>query len=592
MGRKKSFFWQLYPYFLLVSALSVASVAWHTYTSMNKFYLKQVASDLESRAKLVETALSEGNYPPDMEIIDTFCDKAGKASSTRITVILPSGKVVGDSERDPRTMDNHGDRPEIIAAKTKGYGISQRFSFTLGKNMMYVAIPLKNGRKTSAIVRASLPVASIGSALRKINAAIIMGSLVVLVITALVSFLISRQISKPIIEIKKGADSFSRGQLDGRVSVQGPKEIESLGNTLNEMAKSLKERIHEITEQRNELKAILSNMMEGVIALDMEENIIALNQAASEMLGCEEEEVCGLCIQEVIRDTTLQGLVSEIRSGKVPIEEEIGLLISGQERKLWVHGTVISGEESSGTGMLIVLVDVTKLNKLENIRQEFVANVSHELKTPITAIKGFVETLQEGAIKDPERSGHFLKIIKHHADRLEAIVEDLLCLSRLEQDKERKKIPLEEHSLHDFLGSAIAACKGFAELKSIKIHLRCAADLRARINPMLLEQAIINLLDNAIKYSDQGKEIVVQSQRVGNEIEIKVKDGGWGIGEEHLPRLFERFYRVDKARSRNQGGTGLGLAIVKHVANVHGGNVSVTSTPGKGSIFSIRLPGN
>ena len=237
-----------------------------------------------------------------------------------------------------------------------------------------------------------------------------------------------------------------------------------------------------------------------------------------------------------------------------------------------------------------MLNDVTRLRKLENIRRDFVANVSHEIKTPITAIKGFVETLRDGAVKNPEDAERFLSIIQKHVDRLEAIVEDLLSLSRIEKEGERQEIALEDHAVREILTGAIQLCEAKASAKSVVLELSCDEDLKGKINLALLEQAVVNLIDNAIKYSDSGKRVRIEAYKEDKGFLIRVQDQGCGIEKKHLDRLFERFYRVDKARSRKLGGTGLGLAIVKHIVQAHGGSVSVESQPGKGSTFSLHLP--
>jgi two-component system phosphate regulon sensor histidine kinase PhoR len=271
-----------------------------------------------------------------------------------------------------------------------------------------------------------------------------------------------------------------------------------------------------------------------------------------------------------------------------PVEGEI-ILLEGDRRFLQAKGSALRGVEGDTIGAVIVLDDMTNLKRLENVRREFVANVSHELKTPVTSIKGFVETLQEGAIKKPEEAERFLDIISRQADRLNSIIEDLLLLSRIEQSGEKKEVEFIEAGLKSALESAIETCSGKASEKNISIDLNCEDTLTARINPALLEQAVVNLIDNAIKASDEGSSIKVGASQKDEQVIIEVIDRGVGIEKEHLPRLFERFYRIDKARSRQLGGTGLGLAIVKHIAQAHGGGVDVESSPGEGSRFSIFL---
>ncbi|MDQ7785885.1 MAG: ATP-binding protein, partial [Desulfomonilaceae bacterium] len=272
-----------------------------------------------------------------------------------------------------------------------------------------------------------------------------------------------------------------------------------------------------------------------------------------------------------------------------PTERDI-VIVGDSDVYLQAHGTRLIDAQGTSIGALIVLNDVTRLKTLETIRRDFVANVSHELKTPITSIKGFLETLEEGAINDPEHAGQFLKIIIRHTDRLSAIIEDLLSLSRIERDAEKGEIALEKTPIRDVFDSVKRAVRSRAKHHDITLEYEADESAVARINPTLLEQAVVNLVDNALKYSEPNSTVWIVSERRNSEVLIRVKDEGCGIPREHLARIFERFYRVDKARSRKVGGTGLGLAIVKHIANAHGGRVEVESSPGKGSTFSIRLP--
>jgi len=291
----------------------------------------------------------------------------------------------------------------------------------------------------------------------------------------------------------------------------------------------------------------------------------------------------------VLRHTDLQRFVQKALSSEEKVEKDMTVYSDG-EKILWGVGTPYRDGEGRRVGALIVLNDVTRLRKLENIRRDFVANVSHEIKTPITAIKGFVETLRDGAVKNPEDAERFLSIIQKHVERLEAIVEDLLSLSRIEKEGEIEEILLEERAVQDVLTGAIQACEAKASAKNIVLELLCAEDLKGKVNPALLEQAVVNLIDNAIKYSQERTNVTLQGSMDANHILIAVTDEGPGIQDIHLSRLFERFYRADKARSRKLGGTGLGLAIVKHIANVHQGEVDVISKVGTGSTFIIRLP--
>ena len=589
MPKKKRLFWQLYPSYLLITLISLLAVTWYASKSLRHFFLEQTASDLETRALLLENQILEYLHPLDKEGVDLLCKKLGKQASTRITIMLPSGKVVGDSEEDPARMDNHADRPEFIQALTGPSGTSTRYSRTLKKNMMYVGVAVKKNNQTLAVVRTSIPVNAMDVALKGIRIKIALGGLIIAVLAAILSLLVSRRVTRPIEQIKTWAESIGRGEFRFRPPVAESEEIAALSDTMNHMAVELRDRIDTVIRQRNETEAMLSSMVEGVLAVNMEERVISLNNAAAEMLGCNQTEAQGRSIHEVVRSTVLHRFVTDTLSSQEPVEKEIVLSYDG-DRVLNGHGTLLRDAEGGQVGALIVLNDVTHIRKLEKIRRDFVANVPHEIKTPITAIKGFVETLRDGALENPEDAQRFLTIISKHVDRLEAIIEDLLRLSRIEREAEREEVVLVEGKVKDLLQTAIQVCEVKAVAKKVRIELSCEKDIVAKIDAVLLEQALANLLDNAIKYSDEGSVIQVEATQKESEIIISVSDHGCGIEKEHLPRLFERFYRADKARSRQLGGTGLGLAIVKHIAQAHGGHVSVESTPGKGSTFAIHLP--
>lgn len=599
MLKKKKLLWQLYPYFLLIVLISIVPVSIYAANSFKQFFLKQTENDLRARAELIKKLVSPHLEPLNIDSIDNICKEVGESSSARVTIILPLGRVVGDSDEDIRKMDNHGSRPEIIGAYKKGSGKSTRFSKTLKRYMMYVAVTIlsrdqsvrADGNmpdKIAAIVRTAIPVDTIDREIKDIELKIALGALIMAVISAILSFVLSRRIAQPIREIKEGAECFSRGEFKCRLPISNLTEIGSLSETMNAMAEQLDNRIKTEIRQRNELEAVLTSMLEGVVAVDMDERIISMNNAAAIMLDCETENVKGRSIQEVARNTDLQTFVGNVLKSGELIEKDI-FLYSDKERVINLHGTNLHGEDEKNMGALIVLNDVTKLRHLENVRKDFVANVSHEIKTPLTAIKGFAETLKDGAIKNPLDAERFLGIIHKHVNRLENIIEDLLSLSRIEKEDERGEIILEKGSVKSVLETSVLLCQSKAKEKQIKLELYCPEDILYRINTPLLEQAVVNLLDNAVKYSDEGKRVRVEALQT-EEVRIDVIDEGCGIKKDQLPRLFERFYRADKARSREMGGTGLGLAIVKHISQAHSGKITVESTFGQGSVFSIHLP--
>jgi len=587
--RRKSLLWKLYPSYVVIILISIVAVGIYVSTTLKNFYLRKTADDLEVEAHLIEREASATFSKENRKSLDALCKTLGRAASTRITMILPSGEVVGDSEEDPRMMENHAGRPEVKKALAGQTGISTRYSVTLQKEMMYVAIPVKKGGGIVGTVRVSIPIIAVDTALGAIYGKITLFGVFMIILTAAISLFIAKRISQPIGDLKRGAQRFAQGDLTHRLFVAGSKELGELTEALNKMALQLGEKIRLITEQRNELETILSAMTEGVLACDSNERIITLNQAAGTLLGVDLSAAKGHTVQEAIRNAGLQRFIGRIFLGEGEAEAEI--VLHGPERKfLQVTGTVLRDSEGKGIGALIVLNDITRLRHLENIRREFVANVSHELKTPITSIKGYVETLQEGAIDDTENAPKFLEIIFKQADLLDALIDDLLSLSKIEQGAEQGEVHVAEEPVRRIIEAALEAHEAKARDRRIQVTLHCEVDVVVKANAQLLEQAVGNLLDNAIKYSEPGCSVEVDVIQGNGEVTITVSDCGSGIAPEHLPRLFERFYRVDKGRSRELGGTGLGLAIVKHIVQAHGGDVTVESAPGKGSAFTIHLP--
>ncbi len=579
--------WQLFPSYLLITVISLLAVTWYATVSWRQFYLEQTAIDLKTRAFLVQTFIKEGLAPENGPGIDRLSKDLGKLTATRLTIILPSGKVLGDSEEEPARMDNHSDRPEVQEALNGRVGISSRFSFTLGHERMYVAVPFEEQGRIVGVVRASLPLTAIARALRAVYLKTALGGLVIVLIMAALSLIISRRVSRPLEDLKRGALRFAAGDLSRRLPVPRSDELGSLAEAFNHMAEQLEDRIGALISQGQMQEAILASMVEGVIAVDAEQRLMTLNRAGAHLIGIDLVPSQNLGINELVRDPQLQSFITRTISAREPIEGEI--VMSNGEQIIQAHGTFLRDTLGADIGFLIVLHDVTHLRRLEMARRDFVANVSHELKTPITAIKGFVETLLGGALNEPENAENFLGIIARHTDRINEIIDDLLSLSRIEQDAEQGKVCLTTGKIRGVMEAASHICATKAEAKNIAVNLDCPDELRARISAPLLEQALVNLIDNAIKYSAPGSAVQVEAQRDGAEVVVRVRDQGCGIEKNQLSRIFERFYRVDAGRSRMIGGTGLGLAIVKHIAQAHGGRVTVASTPGKGSIFSLHL---
>jgi two-component system phosphate regulon sensor histidine kinase PhoR len=391
-------------------------------------------------------------------------------------------------------------------------------------------------------------------------------------------------------EMREGAERFAAGDFSRKLLVPTTVEFAAVAEAMNRMAADLDDKLRTLTRERNEREAVLESMVEGVLAVDPEGRVIAINTAAARLLDVSAPDVVGMSIEAVVRNPELQHAVVSVLTGEQPVETDLTAFVGGEDRYLQANGSLLHTEDGAVAGAVVVVNDVTRLRRLEAVRSDFVANVSHELKTPVTSIKGFAETLSDGAIDDPEAGRRFLRIIAGQADRLNSIIEDLLALSSLERGIEGREVALQEARLADVLAVATEVCAAKADARRIAVTVDCPDELYAEISPPLLEQAVVNLLDNAIKYSPEDTTVAVSAAQSERETVIMVADQGVGISREHLPRLFERFYRVDKARSRDLGGTGLGLSIVKHIAQVHGGTVSVDSVVGRGSTFRIRLP--
>jgi two-component system, OmpR family, phosphate regulon sensor histidine kinase PhoR len=587
----KRLLWQLYPSFLLIIAISVVGVVWYGSQSLHEFYLNQVADNLKSQAHLIEIQISDDVAGLKFKEIDDLCKKIGAVDSTRITVILPHGEVIADSDEISGRMKNHTDRPEFQDALRRGIGSSIRFSETLGKRMMYLAVPVKQDGKVLAVIRTAVPITAIDEALESMYQKLFWAGAIIAAFAAVISLVLSRKISRPVEQMTDVAKHFASGELDLRLSIPDVTELADLAKALNKMAQQLNSRIDTITKERGQIQAILSSMIEGVLAVDSTGHIVSVNKAAAELLGIDADRSKGLSIEEVVRNPQLQQYIEDILKAGESTESNLYIL-NDRGRFLQMYGSGLADSRGGSGGGVLVLHDITRTRHLEEVRRDFVANVSHELKTPVTAIKGFVETLLEGAVNEPGQPQLFLEIIARHADRLNAIIEDLLSLSRLEEDGEKKKLSFEITGIRPSLASAIELSKVKADQKHITVELICDERITAKINAALIEQAVLNLVDNAIKYSRENSTIKVDVLETENEVLIRVSDQGCGIAQEHLDRIFERFYVVDKGRSRKLGGTGLGLSIVKHIAQVHDGCVSVESRLDSGSTFAIHLPLN
>lgn len=588
MAAQRRYLWRLfYPYLVLI-LISLLAFGIYSAKVFEDFYISKTEESLKYRAFLINEELK--TLPLDTIIRNHILEKYDKLTDTRVTLIDTNGVVLADSREDPKLMELHNNRPEIIEAYKGNTGFSIRYSHTLKTDLMYVAVPyIDSANKVRAVLRASVIVEKIYLPFSSVYTTIVFGGIIVLILVTFIGFFISRNKAKPILEMRSAAERFSKGNFKEKIFPPKNPELQSLAESLNEMAAQLDDKINIIIEQKKLQNSVFDSMKEGVLAVDYDERILMINKTAENILLVTGVENIGKTLQEVVRISDIQKFFKKILNEEHIEETEI-LIRQEEDKILQLSGSLLHDFENNKIGALVVINDISNLKHLDNLKRDLVANVSHELKTPLTSIKGFIEILQEEVIDDPEKIKRFLEIISKQTERLIAIIEDLLSLSRLEQNVETNEIKFEENLIVPIIYSSIEDYEFKAKEKNIKIKIKCDKGLKANVNRLLIEQAISNLVDNAIKYSENNKKIEIEAFIIENNLHIEVKDEGFGISEEHIPRLFERFYRVDKSRSRDEGGTGLGLAIVKHIAQVHNGIIEVESAPGKGSVFAVKIP--
>jgi len=495
----------------------------------------------------------------------------------RFTVIDGDGRVIADSDHDPSGMDNHNNRPEVRLARIEGKGTSTRFSDTVRIEMIYHAVLLDGPKGT--VVRAALPLTRVEEEIGGIYGTMVLAFVGIAIVAAAVMFLIAREITQPLREMRLLADWVAAGDFTRKAPLRAPDEIGHVSAALNRMADELSARLDKLRAERSKLEAVISSMEEGVIPLDGDGRILGVNAAGRTLFGLRDDPQ-GLKLWEVIRLPGLEEAASRALQNRTPVTDsfEVG------DRVLSVRLAPVS----DGRGAVLVAHDITEDRRYDTLRKEFVANVSHELRTPLSVVQGYVETLIEGAWKEEKSALEFLTIIDKNVRRLSAIVSDLLDLSKLESGGH--VLEPREVEVRGLVDRVAEAFRPVAERKRQQLAAEVAPGAGTlQADGTLLERALSNLVDNALKYTPEGGRIRIAGGADGGHVSLSVEDNGLGIPEADLPRIFERFYRVDKSRSRDLGGTGLGLSIVKHIVQLHGGTISVRSTP-SGSTFIVRVP--
>jgi two-component system phosphate regulon sensor histidine kinase PhoR len=590
-------FWQLLPANLLIALAALLMLFWYGSVTVRDLFNAQVQADLEARALLIASQVTE-LAQTDPARLQEHCRQLGRQAATRITVIAPDGTVLADSSEDPAKMENHRGRPEVQAALAGMVGSAVRFSKTMGEEMHYLAIPLSaEATAGTGALRLAVPGRTLSRSLQILSLRLALIGLLVLPLTIFASLLVSRRVSRPLEEMRRGAERLARGEIDNVIPPDRlviAEELAVLGRALNRLGRQIRERLHAMTVQRNELESVFASMAEMVLVVDAEKRILRLNRSAAALFYLSPDDVQGKMLHGVIRNKDLHEIVDQVLATGNQAEKDIILFVGADRISLQTRAVPLADEAERPAGVLVVLNDMTRLYRLEHLRRDFVANVSHELKTPVTSIQGYVETLLDGALDSPDDARRFLETVARQTARLNAIIDDLLLLSRIELKTEHQEITLTQAQVGEILAAAVQTCAARAADKKILITVQCAPELSATLNPNLVEQAVINLLTNAITYSPENTTVTVSAERQlrtdRDRLVISVADQGIGIERDQLERLFERFYRTDEARSSASGGTGLGLSIVKHIAIAHKGSVTVQSEPGKGSTFSLNLP--
>jgi two-component system, OmpR family, phosphate regulon sensor histidine kinase PhoR len=573
---------------LLLSAL--AAVDFFADRALRRDYERRGFEQLHTIARIaLENPPQFSTVPPtdpqEIAALQSWIRRMA-TSGARVTVIAADGTVLADSQSDPRTMENHAGRPEVAQAMAEGRGRSIRHSATVNRELLYYAVRQPSAAGRSIVLRFAEPEETVGEVLGPFRKSLGLASLAILLVASGLILLVSMNFSERIEKLTAFSQRVAEGDFRPQASDGTGDALDRLSHSLNQTAARLDRTIHTLTEERNLSSAILGSMVEGVLVVNGAERVVFANQSFAEILGLKVPPQPGSGLVEVVRQTELIEAARRVLAGEPRVEAEI---VTGTLRQHFFAATVASVRAAETNGAVIVLHDITDLRKLERVRRDFVANVSHEFRTPLTAIQGFAETLLAGAMNDPQNRERFLGIIVEHSRRLARLTEDLLMLSKMDADRlelETRRIPV---------GPFVESCIETSTPRAKDKDLNLLVNLAERVPDIAgdrrrLTEVLQNLLDNAIQYTPAGGQIMVSAGPKNGEVIFTVSDTGIGIPQADQPRIFERFYRVDVARSREVGGTGLGLSIAKHLIENHGGKIWVESEVGRGSQFHFSVP--
>lgn len=579
---KSNLFYKIFATYIIIILLAMVVVGFQSIRQIKLRLMDRIKTNLLTHAEMINLACTKAQVNEKINRLATLSD-------ARITLIDPTGKVLIDSEASASEMDNHLNRTEIQEARVKGTGTATRYSHTMGIDTLYVALPILDGSEVSGYLRLARPLVEIRQSIRYLNIIIFQSFVLVGVLSFIIAFIFSSRLVSPIQEMEQFTRKLRDGEISGTLLIDSSDEVGRLSRNINYMVTELREKVQAATEEKGKLEAAFASMTDAVLVLDNQGRIEALNKSFKTIFGIRRRDILGKTPLEAFRNVELQNAIERFKETGMPISQEIAL---GTENGfiLDVNISSIQGLPRGEEKTMIVFHDVTRLKKLEKMRVDFVANVTHEIKTPLTAILGFIETLQEGAIEEKETAGKFLQTIRKHAERLNRLVDDLLTLS----DIELGEVSFIFESV--IVSGVVETVISIIEPRAVDKKLHLDKNIPDDLPPILadrdrLHQILLNVLDNAVKFTPEGESISITAadNEEGNVI-VKISDTGIGIPRDEIARLGERFYRVDKTRSREMGGTGLGLSIVKHLMMVHNGRIEIESQLGVGTTVSLYFP--
>jgi two-component system phosphate regulon sensor histidine kinase PhoR len=579
----RSIQWRITIWFVLLVIVGMTALGAYLTSSVRNSQLSNLREQLENEAKITAEASSPDFVNQEINNLDALAKKLGSQIGARITLIDLDGTVLGDSDEDPSTMENHSTRPEIKDALSSGVGESTRYSTTIGKQMMYVAVPITSQGEVLGIARVALPLTQIENSVNRVILSIIIATAMAAILVILAAWLIARITTQPIRELTKVSQQIASGEFGHKILVGTKDETGQLAHAFNEMSMKLKDMLATISKDRTRLSSILDNMADGVILTDSEGNIIVINKAAQSLFSIKDNIAQDRPLIEVVREHELSDLLNQcLETGQEKITQ-----FDFSKLNRFLQAIAIPINKDRLDGVLLLIQDLTELRNLQTMRRDLVGNISHEFRTPLAGIKTMVETLQDGAIDERDIAKDFLSRIEAEVDRMTQLVGELTELSRIETGKATLK--LEPVNLNSLVEEVIAQLKPQAERQNLTLEAVLEDDIPSfQADKERIRQVMVNLIHNAIKFNRPGGSIRTTTRYSEGSVVVEVTDSGVGIAEDDLPHIFERFFKADKSRTGQ--GTGMGLAIAKHIVEIHGGKIWVQSEEEKGSTFSFSLP--